>query len=303
MTSIIDNSLCVIPYLDPSFPQSEAALFEYVSKLIRTGVDYIQIDNKTVGIFTDNGFDTAKRCIFKVNCEEDFEIAARHSFAYVTIPVRYFLMREKFPPDMNINMEIYADDNISFTELYELSEKLLYFRNISMFTYIFAESQDRESFAKTLSKIRAQTISSVSVCPINTCCCGVDIATDAFSAGINAVVLCYIPNSRYTSLDEFINATCSNFRIRLSGDSAENMLNHISAVMSLEHKVKHGVSILPNHNVDTNTEQRRRMPSEEPSEGIIERKLAELELEADETDELTKILKALSADLFNDTKK
>lgn len=303
MTSIIDNSLCVIPYLIESFPLSAKQLFDYVEKLIRVGVDYIQLDSRTVKYFLEADFDTEKRCIFKINSESDFEIASERRFAYVTIPVKFFLSHDKFPENMNINMEIYADDLISFDALYSLSEKLLYFRSISMFTYIFAESQEREAFAATLKKIRAATIAAVSVCPINTCCFGVDIATDAFSAGIDAVVLSYFANSRYTALDEFVNATCTNFRIRLSGDRTEELVRHISEVMSLEYKVKNGVSVLPNHNVDANTEPRQVSNKKEARETITEKKLAELELYSDEAAELSRILKSLSVDLFRDDKR
>lgn len=300
VTSVIDNSLCFLTINDGIIAGSGEYVVDYAKRLLMTGVDYIQIDNRSVEYFNASDFPCGKRCLFRVRCPEDTETALKYDFAYITVPIFMYLEYTAYKEILPINLEISSYDGMSLPELYKISRNVTRFSDISMFTFVVGDSSDRREFSEILADIRKFSIASVAICPLNVCCCGADIATDAFSSGANAVYLSHVSGGRYTTLSEFINSACRHFRISVDDKGLDSVMNAAAGIISLERKIKEGVSILPNFNVDEGNNfkhVRPERPAGRKPDGV-ERKLREFEFESDEAAALRKILGELTPDLY-----
>ena len=278
VTSVIDNSLCFLTIDDGIIAGSGEYVVDYAKRLLMTGVDYIQIDNRSVEYFNASDFPCGKRCLFRVRCPEDTETALKYDFAYITVPIFMYLEYTAYKEILPINLEISSYDGMSLPELYKISRNVTRFSDISMFTFVVGDSSDRREFFEILADIRKFSIASVAICPLNVCCCGADIATDAFSSGANAVYL----------------------RISVDDKGLDSVMNAAAGIISLERKIKEGVSILPNFNVDEGNNfkhVRPERPAGRKPDGV-ERKLREFEFESDEAAALRKILGELTPDLY-----
>jgi len=304
-TAIIDRSLCGVAFKEIT---SKTDVYMYAQSLIEAGADYIEIDLEALARLPEPS--GAENYIFRIERAEEYRIANALPFAYALVPLKYSYLIEKL--DIPVILEIKTGEADILALLRIVSESID-LTNVALLRLIGDFNKPPEEFKAILNKIKMLYAVPLDICPLNTTLGALTAAVTAYEAGIGSLTLCFGSNNNFTSLEEFLISMATVHKNIITRSYISGICK--AAVMSaLIGKIEttNLNMLMKRYQLSPQRVERADGPplSYNPWKGqkarrrtLIERRLDDMEVEDELSEEIIDTLKKCGIDLYSGDKK
>jgi hypothetical protein len=195
-TAIIDRSLAGVVFKEVI---SKADVHMYAQALIEAGADYVEIDLQAlVRLPEPSG---AENYIFRIENADEYRIANALPFAYALLPLKYSHLIDKL--EIPVILEIKTGDADILALLRVVSESID-LTNVALLRLVGDFKKQPDELKAILGKIKMLYAVPLDICPLNTTLGALSASIAAYEAGVGSITMSFGNSSNYTSFEEFL---------------------------------------------------------------------------------------------------
>ncbi len=301
-TVIIDKSLVDVNYFEKVNPSD---VYLYTLALKEAGADYLEIDFNTLArlpkpVETD-------KYIYRVEKITDAIIANNLPFSYAVLPLSnaFLIPRIKAP----IVLEVNAAKFETLQYLETLAEGLD-LSKVSLLRIVCDFDLLPDELSSAITKFRSKYAVPIDLCPLNNSLTALTAAVSAYAGYCDSITLSFGNSDNYCSLEEFLITLVTMYKIiisktYISGICKAAILSTLFSKIETDNlkalMKQYGVSARVISIIDSPPDNRRREIQRNrivPQKTVLEKRLINMELDKDLSEQIVEIMKECTVDLF-----